>query len=241
MMRRIAFPAVMAALLSAAGCATRAVARAELFATGTFAVTPENGVWDDEYGRTSDPDDCSFTFRVIRYDDGIGVTAAVIDDRVTTDDCEPGSVSCPGWDDDNVECFFDGDHDGSKDSRSGHGLEYGGEFTLVANGAAQSDFSGQPRGFGRTWKGTASVSPRPEGGFRIDYRLWFSWECIGRRTPPRPDEDVTFGFNICVHDDDDGGRNDRALYWTGNPALPYRDESAFGTVTLKGAAGEARP
>ena len=35
------------------------------------------------------------------------------------------------------------------------------------------------------------------------------------------------------HDDDDGGANDLALYWRGNPAKPYADERAFGTITFQ--------
>lgn len=216
----------------------------ELDSTEEFYVTPANGVWDDEYGRCSDPDDCSFKFRIVRYADGIGVKASVFDNNVVTDDCaadaiavcdESGKMVCPAWDDDNLECFFDGDNDRSKDSRSGHGLEYGGEFTFVANGGAQSDFSGFPKTFGKGWTGKVAKTRLPNGGYRLDYDMWFAWSCLGKRVAPAPGEDVTFGFNICIHDDDDGGRNDRALYWKGNPARPYRDESQFGTITLKGS------
>lgn len=243
-MRWIAFSAVTAALLSAAGCAVFSGSREELDSTETFVVTPGNGVWDDEYGRTADPRDCSFTFRVVRYADGFGVKARVRDDRIKTDNCKPGSIAvedqhgkqvCPSWDDDNLECFFDGDCDRSKDAREGHGLEYGGEYTLVANGAAQSDFSGLPRSFGRDWKGSVKATPCADGGYLLDYDLWFSWRCLGRRSAPQPTDEVTFGFTVCIHDDDDGGRNDKALYWKGNPALPYRDESGFGTITFKGS------
>lgn len=236
---------VVSAAAVLAGCAVFSGVREELYSTEEFTVTPANGVWDDEYGRTENAKDCSFTFRVVRYADGVGVKATVIDDSVMTDDCQPGAVAvedangkqvCPSWDDDNLECFFDGDHDRSKDARAGHGLEYGGEFTFVANGSAQSDFSGFPKTFGKAWKGTVKVTALPEGGNRLDYDMWFAWSCLGRRVAPKPEEDVTFGFNICIHDDDDGGRNDKALYWKGNPALPYRDESAFGTITLKGVA-----
>lgn len=206
----------------------------ELYSTEVFKVGPATGVWDEEYGRTDDPANCSFEFRVLRYRDGIGVKATVYDDKVVADNCPPGSVSCPSWDDDTLQCFFDGNNDRAKDARAGNGLRYGGEFTLVANGAAQSDFSSRPRGFGETWRGTVAVHDLPDGGHRLEYDLWFSWCCIGRRRPPADDEDVTFGFNICVHDDDDGGRNDRALYWKGSSVRPYRDESGFGTITLKG-------
>ena len=231
-------PACVAAALAVftAGCSwfDRNEVPAEISATQIFEVTPQNGVWDAEYGRTDDPSNCSFAFVVVRYADGIGVKATVCDDRLATDDCSPGSISCPSWDDDNLECFFDGDNDKSLDARVGDGLFYGGEYTLVANGAAQSDFSSRPRGFGESWRGTVAVSQRPEGGFRLDYDLWFSWACIGRRRAPKDGEDVEFGFNACVHDDDDGGRADRALYWKGSPKRPYRDESRFGQVVLEG-------
>ena len=49
----------------------------ELYSTEVFAVTPETGVWDEEYGMTDDPANCSFEFRVLRYRDGIGVKATV--------------------------------------------------------------------------------------------------------------------------------------------------------------------
>lgn len=207
---------------------------APISCTPTILVTPENGVWDDEYGRTADAKNCSFEFSVARYPEGIAVTATVYDDKLVTDDCKPGTVTCPSWDDDNLEVFFDGNHDKSSDARAGDGLKYGGEFTLVANGSAQSDFSGQPKSFGKAWRGTVRPEQQPDGSWKIHYDLFFTWACIGRRRPPADTEDLTFGFNICIHDDDDGGRNDHALYWKGNPARPYRDESQFGDITLKG-------
>ena len=206
----------------------------EISSTETFRVTPANGVWDEEYGRTEDAASCSFDFRVFRLKDGIGVQASVFDDRIVTDDCAPGAITCASWNDDTFQCYFDGDNDKSTDSRVGNGLKYGGEFALVANGAAQSDFSSQPNGFGKTWKGSVTRSARPEGGIRVDYDLWFSWGCLGYRRAPKPTEDITFGFNACIHDDDTGGRADRALYWKGSTFRPYRNESRFGTITLKG-------
>ena len=41
------------------------------------------------------------------------------------------------------------------------------------------------------------------------------------------------GFNISLQDDDDGGRRDSALYFTGNPKTPFIDESQFGTIIFK--------
>ena len=233
--KTVVFPVLM---LVVSGCSAFHLAYRRacgpLSHTELISVTPENGVWDDEYGRTKDAANCSFEFQLWRHIDGIQVVATVRDDKIVTDDCKPGTVTCPSWDDDNLEVFFDGNHDKATDSRAGDGLKYGGEFTLVANGAAQSDFSGLPKSFGEAWRGTVSQEQLEDGSWRIHYDLFFTWACLGRRRPPADDEDVTFGFNICVHDDDDGGRNDRALYWKGNPARPYRDESQFGDITLKG-------
>jgi hypothetical protein len=41
------------------------------------------------------------------------------------------------------------------------------------------------------------------------------------------------GFNISLQDDDDGGRRDSALYLTGNPKVPFLDESKFGIICFK--------
>lgn len=201
--------------------------------TGVIDVLPSTGAWDPEYGRGRNSADCSFRFRVFRRIDGIGVQVEVFDDKAVCDDCRPGAVSCPVWDDDSVECFFDGDNDRSPDARSGP-VYYGGAYALAANGAASSDFSSRPGGFGRDWSGRVQARPFESGRACIDYELRFSWKCLGFPRDPSPCDDVTFGFNICVHDDDDGGRGDKALYWKGGGAMPYCDESRFGTITLKG-------
>ena len=209
-----------------------------------YEVSPQNGVWDAEYGRTDDPANASFRLRVLRYADGIGVEAIARDDRIVTDNCKPGAIAvhddiygqnaCPSWDDDNLECFFDGDDVKSKKKRQAGVSSGGGEYALVANGAAQSDFSCCPKSFGQKWQGMARIEKYPQGGYTIAYTLWFSWECLGWKVPPQENEDIRFGFNICMHDDDDGGRNDRALFWKGDTLFPYRDESQFGEIVLKG-------
>ena len=137
-------------------------------------VSPQNGVWDAEYGRTDDPANASFRFRILRYVDGIGVEARVRDDRIVTDNCTPGAIAvhddifgknaCPSWDDDNLECFFDGDNVKSKNKRQTGVYSGGGEYALVANGAAQSDFSCCPNSFGQKWQGAAQIAKHPQGG-----------------------------------------------------------------------------
>ena len=59
----------------------------------------------------------------------------------------------------------------------------------------------------------------------LSYNFILPWRAMGRTN--RPDR---IGFNIGVQDDDGGGRRNHALYWTGNPARPFSDESAFGIL-----------
>ena len=49
---------------------------------------------------------------------------------------------------------------------------------------------------------------------------------------PPPGEKVPLKMTVCIHDDDDGGACDYALYWKGNPKYPFADESAFGAIVL---------
>jgi FHS family L-fucose permease-like MFS transporter len=235
--------AAAAVLLSVTALSGASAAGAPGDPSGWIEVTPQNGVWDEYYARTADPGNCSFRFRVSRYSDSLGVEAFVRDDKVVVDNCRAGDISCETWKDDCLEVFFDGDNDRNPNTR---GPEYetkpvpcnaGGEYAITANGATQSDYASSKKCFGRLWGGVAE--PWMEGSRRIGthYRLWFRYECLGRPVP-RPDEDVTFGFTICVHDDDDGGANDLALYWKGNPKIPYADESAFGSFTFRGRRAE---
>jgi len=213
----------------------------ELWTSPWTDVTPRNGVWDEYYRRTDDPANCSFRFRVMRHAEAIGVEAFVRDDKTVVDNCPPGSISCETWKDDCLEVFFDGDGDRNPNTR---GPEYetkplpcnaGGEYAIAANGSSQSDYASEKKCFGTLWGGT--VEPWVADGGRVGthYRLWFRYRCLKRPTP-RLDEPVTFGFTICVHDDDDGGVNDLALYWKGNPKIPYADESAFGRIEMPAAS-----
>lgn len=203
-----------------------------------FHVTASNGVKDVEYPVQAEPEKSSFDFRYMRNTDNtIGVEAFVRDDRIVVDDCTPGALSCPTWKDDCLEVFFDGDNDKNPNTR---GPNYsttptpcnaGGEYVITANGASQSDCASSKKCFGRLWGGRAE--PWMKDGRRIGthYLLWFSWECLNRPAP-RPDEAILLRTTICIHDDDNGGACDYALYWKGNPKYPYADESAFGEILL---------
>lgn len=112
-------------------------------------VTPETGVVDAGTTAPGGPGDLCYAFMFLADKDGLMVTVATFDDDVSTDTCKPGSTSCWAWDDDAVEVFLDGEFARLPDSRADKGihLKHGGEFSLVANGAAMSDFSGYPNSF----------------------------------------------------------------------------------------------
>ena len=216
----------------------------EIWSSEWMQVTDRNGVWDEYYARTPDGTDCSFSFRVFRTADRIGVEAYVRDDAVVTDDCKPGDDPCTTWKDDCLEVFFDGDGDGNPNTRGPDPdrplpCNAGGEYAIAANGATQSDYASAKKCFGRLWGGTAERWTEANGtAMGTHYKLWFDWACLGRTAPPA-DRAVRLKMTVCVHDDDDGGACDHALYWKGNPKIPYADESAFGEVELKGGASDA--
>ena len=229
---------LFAALLCGMSC--NAARHAEAWSSEWIDVTAENGVRDDAYPLQTDPGRCSFRFRVMRNSDNtIGVEAFVRDDRTVVDDCPEGFTSCRTWRDDCLEVFFDGDGDGNPNTRGPDwndnptSCRAGGEYAIAANGATQSDYASAKKCFGSLWGGFAE--PWEEAGRRAGthYRLWFTWDCLGRSAPP-PGEPVPVRMTVCIHDDDDGGACDYALYWKGNPKYPFADESAFGEIVLGG-------
>ena len=222
-------------------------------------VTPENGVVDAGTTAPLGSEDICYAFSACWEDAQLHVNVVTFDDNVSTDTCEPGSTSCWAWDDDAVEVFLDGAFARLPDSRADGGvhLKHGGEFSLVANGAAMSDFSGYPKTFvkpddpvtdpdnpesaekvwwtGRVLTGTkrerlsseasCPAGFAPNGTTETEYVFHFPWAAMGRTNAPE-----RIGLNIGVQDDDGGGRRNHALYWTGNPARPFSDESAFGIL-----------
>jgi hypothetical protein len=110
-----------------------------------------------------------------------------------------------------------------------------------------SDFSGYPKTFvplmdldrlkaaqastNVWWSGIVTEIPKGPGETvpnALSYTFVIPWAAMGRTNAPE-----RIGFNIGMQDDDGGGRRNHALYWTGNPARPFSDESAFGVLVLE--------
>ena len=203
---------------------------------GWTFVSVTNGVCDDVCAAPCGDEDLSYHFRCLHDDGGLLVETVVRDDDVSTDTCPPGSIDCRSWLDDCAEVFLDGAMARLDDSRKENGrhLWHGGEFVLVANGAAQSNSSAAPKGYvpparafggdlpdANWWTGEAFVLP----GYGHAERFYVPWRSMGHASAP-----ARAGFTISLQDDDGGGERDHTLYWQGNPAKPHLDERAFGVL-----------
>lgn len=197
-----------------------------------ITVTPATGIFDPAASRTDSPEDISFRFAVCHDDEALYVAVEVTDDIICVDSCPAGSISCPAWNADAIEVFIDGNHSHAPDARVADGSElaFGGEFALVANGAANSDYSGYPRTFGRrdAWQGATNWAAVQKGEKLVRYEFRITWKMMGGKVRSGD----TIGFNISAQDSDGGVRN-HALYFCGNLPRLYSDERGFADLYLK--------
>jgi len=214
-------------------------------------VTPENGVFDAESGPADDAEDLSFSFAVANDGQYLYVAVRIIDDVLVVDsNQDPDDVHARAWMDDAVEIFLDGDHSHSPNARDTAGVEFqtGGEYAIVANGAVTSDQSGAPgtEGDPQYWSSAGSYGPPPAaayaapwdrevGGFSMEAR--FSFRLMGPEVGPGS----RVGFTVSVHDDDDGGGRDAALYWKGRSPSAWKDEGGWGDLILGAPATAVEP
>jgi hypothetical protein len=192
------------------------------------SVTPQNGVFDGEASKTTDATDLSFRFAVCHDSKALYVAVEVTDDIIVTDSTNPKGIHEPAWDDDAMEIFIDGNFNRASNSRiaTGEELKFGGEFSLIANGGATSQFSGYPRTYGKKkyWQG--AVKRVDNHTVRYEYRL--TWRVMGGKVKSGD----TIGFTLAAQDDDDGGRRDHSLYWKARNLHGWQDEAGWGAVYL---------
>jgi len=197
-------------------------------------VTPRSGVFETE-GTSSNADsaaDLSYRFAVCRDSDALYVAVQVTDDVRVVDSTQPGETAARAWEDDAVEVFIDGNFNRAPDARDKERREYqyGGEFSLVTNGAATTNCTAWPDSFGKPdhWQGAVSHRQEADGGFTLFYEYRLLWKVMGGNVRPGD----TIGFTIGVQDDDDGERRDHALYWQGTSPHCWRNEAGWGAVRL---------
>lgn len=200
---------------------------------GFTSVTPATGIFDPAAARTDSPADLSFRFAVCHDDEALYIAVEVTDDIISVDSCPAGSISCPAWSADAIEVFIDGNHSHAPDSRlkDGSELAFGGEFALVANGAANSDYSGYPKTFGHrdTWQGATNWKAVQAGEKLVRYEFRITWKMMGSKVRSGD----TIGFNISAQDSDGGGVRHHALYFTGNLPRLFSDERGFADLYLQ--------
>jgi hypothetical protein len=197
-----------------------------------YPVTPQNGVFDLESSVTDDPADLSYRFAVCHDEAALYVAVEVTDDALRLDDTAAGETHAKAWWDDAVEVFLDGNHNHAPKTRLKDGGEYafGGEFSLVANGAATSNCTAWPDSFGKPdfWQGATSIEARPSGGVILRYEYRLTWAVMGGKVRPGD----TVGFTLGVQDDDDGGERDHALYFVGFTPHCWQDENGWADLYL---------
>jgi hypothetical protein len=195
-------------------------------------VKRRNGIFDLESPPAFTDDDLSFRFALCHDNEALYVAVEVTDDAAQADSSQPGQTNAPAWDDDAIEVFIDGNHNRARNARTENGSEqaFGGEFSLVANGAAMSGFSGFPNTFGKRdfWQGATNWAAVQSGEKTLRYEYRLTWKVMGGKVRPGD----TIGFTIAAQDDDGKGR-DHSFYWAGRSPHCWRDERGWGSVYLQ--------
>jgi hypothetical protein len=200
-------------------------------------VNVKNAIFDTEDGTqkavaTSD-DDLSYKFAVCHDKKAFYVAVEVTDDVVKTDSTTAKGKQERAWDDDAIEVFIDGNHNKAPNARAydKSEMKYGGEFSLVINGAAASRFSSSPNKFGdpEFWEGATNWEQVQKGEKKLRYEYRITFKAMGGEVKPGSQ----IGFTIAAQDDDDGGSRDHSMYWKGISPSAWRDEAGWGTVTLE--------
>lgn len=196
-------------------------------------VNSQNGVFDGESSKADNDKDLCYKFAVCYDEKALYVAVEVKDDKLVTDDTNTGEKAGKCWMDDAVEVFLDGNHNRASNARDQAKLEYqfGGEFSLTANGAATSNCTGWPKSFGnkKYWSGAVTREQLKDGSWIVRYEYRLSWTVMGNK----PLKKGSLGFTIGVQDDDNGGQRDHALYWSGKSPSCWKDESGWGNLNLE--------
>ncbi|MDF2924196.1 MAG: endonuclease [Paenibacillaceae bacterium] len=126
------------------------------------------------------------------------------------------------WDDDSIEIYVDGNHNGSTTYDSSDR-----QFILGYNDTAIYS----PQSTTGVLHGTSNIS----GGYTAEIAI--PWSNLGMSAPA---SGTTIGFDIGINDDSNGGARDHRLVWSGT-GTNYNNTSGFGNLRLSETTGDQYP
>ncbi|MGC9450221.1 MAG: sugar-binding protein [Oceanipulchritudo sp.] len=233
------------------GAADEAVwASAPVYTLGYATWPVPSGLgWDDPVnGVLADPDDLSATFQAAWDDEYLYILVQVTDDVIVID----GS-GADYENDDSVEFYLDGDN--SREKGTAWNVP-GYDFTNDRQLKIKADNSTPMIGglYDPQEEGTVIVEQdvvidrtfeETDFGYNIELRMNFSGIFRGFAADgsmvQEPAEDVYFGFDIKVADDDDGAERDITHGWAADSNNSYADPAIFGTMVLTGGGSVEPP
>jgi len=186
-------------------------------------VTPQTGVWD--FGKT----EVSYVFYVMYDANYLYVAARLTDDDIQIDSAAAGSIGGTTWKDDSIEIFVDGNHNHAASAFDAAETPFGGQHVITANNAVA--FSAGVTRFGDASDDDffAVADIKDDNHWEMEARLLLSLF-------DSPNQGDVVGFNISTNDDDEGGGEESALFWTGEPPNIYSNEAVWGDLTFGGPA-----
>ncbi len=180
-------------------------------------VTPKTGSWD--FGKT----EVSYVFYVMYDKDWLYVAAKLTDDDIQIDSAAKGSIGGNTWQDDSIEIFVDGNNNDAPAAFDPAETPFGGQHVITANNAI------------RFTAGVKSFGDGPGDDFYAvaDIKDDNHWEMEARLKLTlfdSPQQGDVVGFDISTNDDDGGGTEEAALFWTGKPPDIYSHEAQWGDL-----------
>lgn len=166
-------------------------------------------------GTVAGSSDLSGNFGILWDNTNVYVMADITDDVVQNDS---GTIS----DDDSIDLYFDMNHN--------HGTTYGADDFMYQFGYGESAFVEHKH---NAATGVTVASALRTGGYRIEVKI--PWSTLGKS----PASNMSFGIDLMINDDDNGGTRDSQMAWNDGTANAYQNPSLFGDATLTGAPGAA--
>lgn len=171
-----------------------------------------NAISKVSIGTVGGASDLSGNFGALWDNTNLYILADINDDSLKNDSA---AIS----DDDSIDLYFDMNND--------HAATYGADDFMYQFGYGDTAFSEYKHG---ATSGVTFATAARTGGYRIEVKI--PWTTLGSS----PTANMSFGFDIMINDDDDGGSRDSQMGWNDGTANAYQNPSLFGTATLSPAA-----